>query len=256
MKKSIVIAVLLLCMLLTATACTGGDSSYDKNPPTDAPTTDQPTESETETETETSAPATETESETETETSVPTVEPTAFFSAQDLAAMSPTNAAVSAVDDYAHFLTGTDDDQTDPSVTLVANDAEGFSDFIAIKYRTNCGTYGSNFWGTFLLNGTATFNGNRRDSDNWFMYFTDGTWDVLILDMRRNKDGADGIADTDVTGGAAITSLVYNFFDYAGNDGKLATDDGEQEYIDIEYIAFFDTEEDAVHYCYRMNDPN
>ena len=255
MKKSIVIAVLLLCMLLSATACTGGDSSYDKNPTNDAITTEQPTETEAETEPTTQA-ATETETETEPETSVPHVEPTAFFSAQDLVAMSPVNATVSAEDDYAHFLTGTDDTTTDPSIALACNDAQGFSNIIAIKYRTNCGTYGSNFWGTFLLNGTHTFNGNRRDSDNWFMYFTDGTWDVLILDMRRNKDGANGIADTDVTDGAAITSVVYNFFDYVGNDGKLATDDGEQEYIDIEYIAFFETEEQAITYCYKMNDPN
>ena len=179
-----------------------------------------------------------------------------MFSAQDLVGMIPTNATVASVEDYAHFLTGTNDTTTDPSITLNSNGAEGFSDIIAIKYRTNCGTYGSNFWGTFLLNGTLTFNGNRRDSDNWFMYITDGTWDVLILDMRKNKEGSSGVADTDVTGGAAITSVVYNFFDYLGNDGKLATDDGEEEYIDIEYIAFFATKEEAIEYCYRIQDPN
>ena len=49
----------------------------------------------------------------------------------------------------------------------------------------------------------------------------------------------------DDVGGAAIASLVYNFFDYAGNDGKLTTADGGEEYFDIEYIAFFETKADA-----------
>jgi hypothetical protein len=55
--------------------------------------------------------------------------------------------------------------------------------------------------------------------------------------------------DTDLTGGAAITSVVYNFFDYTGNDGKLATADGGEEYIDIAYIAFFNTKTDAAASC-------
>ena len=67
--------------------------------------------------------------------------------------------------------------------------------------------------------------------------------------MRKNKQGAEGTADTDVTGGAAIQSLVYNFFDYAGNGGKLGTADGAEEYFDIEYIAFFNTKEEAQSYA-------
>ena len=150
-------------------------------------------------------------------------------------------------DGVAHFLTGTEDTMTNPSVTLTAPEG-GFTDIIAIKYRTNCGSYGSNYWGTFLLNGTNEFYGNRRDSDNWFFYMTNGEWDVLILDMRKNKAGSEGVADTDVTGGAAIQSLVYNFFDYTGNDGKLATADGGEEYFDIASIAFFETKDDAADY--------
>jgi hypothetical protein len=42
---------------------------------------------------------------------------------------------------------------------------------------------------------------------------------------------------------------VYNFFDYAGNDGKLTTADGGEEYFDIEYIAFFNTKEEAQSYA-------
>ena len=173
------------------------------------------------------------------------MEPKAIYTAEDLAAMIATNATVTLEGDYAHFLTGTADAATNPSITLVA-EGESFSDVIVIKYRTNCGSYGSNFWGTFLLNGTDEFNGNRRDSDNWFYYATDGSWNVLILDMRKNKAGADGVADTDVTGGADIESVVYNFFDYTGNGGKLATADGGDEYFDVEYIAFFETKDDAA----------
>ena len=68
--------------------------------------------------------------------------------------------------------------------------------------------------------------------------------------MRKNKAGAEGVADTDVTNGAAIQSLVYNFFDYIGNDGKLTTADGGEEYFDIGYIAFFETKDDAKDYAY------
>ena len=182
--------------------------------------------------------------EATTEAPAPAVEPTAYFSAEDIADLIPANATLVLEDGYVHFLTGTEDTVTNPSITLTAPEG-GFTDIIAIKYRTNCGTYGSNYWGTFLLNGTAEFYGNRRDSDNWFFYYTDGEWDVLILDMRKHKQGSDGIPDTDVTGGAAIEFLVYNFFDYTGNDGKLATANWEDEYIDIAYIAFFENKDDA-----------
>ena len=212
--------------------------------------TEQPTEQTTEEVTEqpteqTTEEVTEQPTEQTTEQPAAPVEPVAYYSAEDIAALTPTNATVTLADGYAHFLTGTADTFTNPSVTLNA-EGESYPDVIVIKYRTNCGSYGSNFWGTLLLNGTAEFNGNRRDSDNWFYYATDGSWNVLIMDMRKNKAGADGIPDTDVTGGAAITSVVYNFFDYTGNDGKIATADGAEEYIDIAYIAFFNTKEDAA----------
>ena len=162
--------------------------------------------------------------------------------------MTPTNATVALVDGYAHFLTGTADASTNPSINLSAGEG-AFTDIIAIKYRTNCGHYGSNYWGTFMINGTEEFQGNRANSDNWFYYYTDGSWDVLILDLRKNMAGSAGTPDTDVVDGAAITSLVYNFFDYTGNDGKLVTEDGGEEYIDIAYIAFFNTKDEAAISC-------
>ena len=222
---------------------------------TEEATTEEATTEEATTEEDTTEEATTEEVTTEevtteeatTEAPAP-VEPTAYFSAEDIAALTATNATVSTVDGYVHFLTGTENTSTNPSITLTA-EGEGFTDIIAIKYRTNCGGYGSNYWGTFLLNGTAEFQGNRYMSDNWFYYTTDGEWDVLVLDMRRNTAGSQGTPDTDVTGGAAIQSLVYNFFDYAGNGGKLATADGGEEYFDIEYIAFFNTKEEAQSYA-------
>ena len=242
MKKLLVIAILMLALVFTVVACnnepvvdetTAADTTAET--PTEAPDEDATTEEATTEEATTEAPA-------------PAVEPTAYFSAEDIADLIPTNANLVLEDGYVHFLTGTEDTMTNPSITLTAPEG-GFTDIIAIKYRTNCGSYGSNYWGTFLLNGTNEFYGNRRDSDNWFFYYTDGEWDVLILDMRKHKQGSDGTPDTDVTGGAAIESLVYNFFDYTGNDGKLTTADGGEEYFDIEYIAFFNTKEEAQSYA-------
>ena len=209
--------------------------------PTEAPT-EAPTEEPTETEPETTTQAATTEP-------APEVQPTAYFDAETLAALTATNATSAYVDGYAHFLTGTTSTSTNPSITLSAGEGE-FTDVIAIKYRTNCGHYGSNYWGTFMVNGTEEFQGNRANSDNWFYYFTDGTWDVLILDLRKNTAGSSGTPDTDVVDGAAITSLVYNFFDYEGNGGQLATADEDAEFFDIEYIAFFNTKEEAEDYCY------
>lgn len=257
--KKLLIALLLLALALTAVACNQGTTpeqpteapdQQTTEQPTEAPTTEVPTTEEPTTEEPTTEePTTEDPTTEEPTTEAPAVEPTAYFTAEQLAALSATNATATMEDGHVHYLTGTTDTMTNPSITLQA-EGEGFTDIIAIKYRTNCGTYGSNYWGTFLLNGTAEFNGNRANSDNWFLYYTDGTWDVLILDMRRNQQGSAGTPDTDVTGGAAITSLVYNFFDYTGNDGQLPTADGEVEYFDIEYIAFFENQDQAIDYCY------
>ena len=263
-RKKLLIFALILTLALCVAAC---DKTPDETPteavtdaPTEEATTEAPTEEETTEEVTTEEATTEevtteevtteevTTEEATTEEPAEPAEPTALYTAEQLAALTATNATVTLEGEYAHFLTGTADTMTNPSITLVADEA-AYSDIIVIKYRTNCGSYGSNFWGTFLLNGTAEFNGNRRDSDNWFYYATDGSWNVLILDMRKNKQGSEGTPDTDVTGGAAIASLVYNFFDYAGNDGKLTTADGGEEYFDIEYIAFFNTKEEAQSYA-------
>ena len=255
--------LLIFALILTLALCVAACDKTPEETPTEAPTeavTDAPTEEatteEATTEEVTTEEATTEEATTEevtteeatTEAPAPAVEPTAYFSAADIADLIPTNATLVLENGYVHFLTGTEDTMTNPSITLTAPEG-GFTDIIAIKYRTNCGSYGSNFWGTFLLNGTNEFYGNRRDSDNWFFYYTDGEWDVLILDMRKHKQGSDGTPDTDVTGGAVIESLVYNFFDYTGNDGKLDTYDLGDEYIDIEYIAFFNTKEEAQSYA-------
>ena len=261
--KKLFLCALMLALILCFAACDGQPAETPADTTaapteeiTEAPTeetTEAPTEETTTEEVTTEAPTEEaTTEEATTEAPAPAVEPTAYFSAEDIADLIPTNANLVLEDGYVHFLTGTEDTMTNPSITLTAPEG-GFTDIIAIKYRTNCGSYGSNYWGTFLLNGTNEFYGNRRDSDNWFFYYTDGEWDVLILDMRKHKQGSNGTPDTDVTGGAAIESLVYNFFDYAGNDGKLATADTEEEYIDIEYIAFFETKDDAYSYAFPEN---
>ena len=265
--KKLLICALLLVFALCIVSCDGQPAEIPTEAPTEASTealteapTEAPTEASTEAPTEAPTEACEcapTEAPTEALTEAPTeeatteapasIEPTAYFSVEDIAALTATNATVSVEDGYVHFLTGTENGSTNPCITLTA-EGDGFTDIIAIRYRTNCGGYGSNYWGTFLLNGTDEFQGNRYMSDNWFYYTTDGEWDVLVLDMRRNTAGSEGVPDTDVTGGAEIKSLVYNFFDYAGNGGKLATADGAEEYIDIGYVAFFESADDAYEF--------
>ena len=257
--KKLFLCALMLVLILCFAACDGQPAETPADTTaalteeiTEAPTeetTEAPTEETTTEEVTTEAPTEEvTTEEATTEAPAPAVEPTAYFSAEDIAELTPTNATMVLEDGYVHYWTGTEDTITNPSITLTAPEG-GFTDIIAIKYRTNCGGYGSNYWGTFLLNGTAEFQGNRYMSDNWFYYTTDGEWDVLVLDMRRNTAGSQGTPDTDVTGGAAIQSLIYNFFDYAGNGGKLATADGGEEYIDIGYIAFFESADDAYEFA-------
>ena len=80
----------------------------------------------------------------------------------------------------------------------------------------------------FLLNGNK-FMGNRKNSDNWFEYYTDGEWHYLVLNLRKDKN-------IDVNAGAALTTVEYVIFDYAGNNSGKKTAD---EYIDIAYIAFY-----------------
>ena len=261
--KKLLLCALLLMLALCVAACddqpaeipadtTANETTAAPTEETTAAPTEEATTEEATTEEATTEEATTEEATTEeatTEAPAPAVEPTAYFSAEEIAELTPTNATMVLEDGYVHYWTGTEDTMTNPSITLTAPEG-GFTDIIAIKYRTNCGSYGSNYWGTFLLNGTTEFYGNRRESDNWFFYYTDGEWDVLILDMRKHKQGSNGTPDTDVTGGAAIESLVYNFFDYAGNDGKLATADTEEEYIDIAYVAFFENKDDAYTYAF------
>ena len=176
---------------------------------------------------------------------VPSKNPTAIYTADQLVAAPINNATASKVDNYAHIVTGTVNGSVDPVIGFAA-EGNGFSDIIVIKYRTNCGNYGSNYWGYFNYNGdlSTKFIGNRADSDNWFKYESDGEWHTLVLNMRKNKASNTAMANTDITGGANINQIIFNIFDYT----KKGTVDGQTEYFDIEYIAFFETKADAYAY--------
>ena len=158
---------------------------------------------------------------------------TDYYSASDLVAMGATNATVTAGDGYAHVVSNDGvGGKNDPKITLTS---DGFSDFVVIKYKTNAESYGLNYDGYFLLNGNK-FIGNRKNSDNWFEYYTDGEWHYLVLDLRKNKTNDSAEANTDVNNGAALTTAEYVLFDYAGNkSGKKSAD----EFIDIAYVAFY-----------------
>ena len=151
---------------------------------------------------------------------------TAYYSAEELVAMGATNATVTAGEGYAHIeSTDAVGGKNDAKITFTS---EGASDIIVIKYKTNASSYGSNYDGYFLLNGNK-FMGNRKNSDNWFEYYTDGEWHYLVLNLRKDKN-------IDVNAGAALTTVEYVIFDYAGNNSGKKTAD---EYIDIAYIAFY-----------------
>jgi hypothetical protein len=174
---------------------------------------------------------------------IPASTPTAFYTADDLVSMGATNANVTAGDGYAHYVsTDIVSRKNDASITF--NSDNGYSDVIVIKYRTNAPSYGINYDGFFLLNGNM-FIGNRRNSDNWFEYYSDGEWHYLILVLRKNKAFSSAAANVGVTGGAALTSVEYVIFDYSGNSSGKKTAD---EYIDIAYIAFFNTKADVKSY--------
>ena len=158
---------------------------------------------------------------------------TDFYSASDLVSKGATNATVTAGDGYAHVV-GNDGvgGKNDPKITLTS---DGFSDFVVIKYKTNAESYGLNYDGYFLLNGNK-FIGNRKNSNNWFEYYTDGEWHYLVLDLRKNKANDSASANVDVNDGAELTTVEFVPFDYAGNKSGKKTAD---EYIDIAYIAFY-----------------
>ena len=158
---------------------------------------------------------------------------TEYYSAEELVAMGAANATVTAADGYAH-LVSTDEvgGKNDVKFTFTS---DGFSDYVVIKYKTNSAGYGSNYDGYFLLNGVQ-FIGNRSKSDNWYEYYGDGEWHYLVLNLRKNKANSSAAANTDVVDGAALTTIEFVPFDYAGNkSGKNLAD----EYIDIAYIAFY-----------------
>jgi hypothetical protein len=176
---------------------------------------------------------------------VPSTNPTAIYTADDLAAVPVMNATATKVDNYVRFEnTAAQKDKNNPAIELTA-DGDGFSDVIVIKYKTNCANYGSNYWGMLNLNGVGDFIGNRANSDNWFVYNMNDEWTILVLDMRKNKATNKAMPNNDITDGANINTITYTFFDYAGNSGKKVA---SAEHIDIEYIAFFETKADAYAY--------
>lgn len=176
---------------------------------------------------------------------VPSTNPTAIYTADDLAAVPVMNATATKVDNYVRFEnTAAQKDKNNPAIELTAA-GDGFSDVIVIKYKTNCANYGSNYWGMLNLNGVGDFIGNRANSDNWFVYNMDDEWTILVLDMRKNKATNKAMPNNDITDGANINTITYTFFDYAGNSGKKVA---SAEHIDIEYIAFFETKADAYAY--------
>ncbi len=122
------------------------------------------------------------------------------------------------------FITLTSTAGGDPYVTAInMGTTDGpTAKFLSIKYRTTVDASGQVFIGSGA--------GWTGQGDNpTFKYIPDGEWHLAIIDLNTAVTSLDG----------AATYLRYDFFT-----------GGENESIDVAYIAFFNSEDDANAYEY------
>ena len=269
MKKLLLIALLMLALVMTAVACTGNTTPEDTTaaageattvapetnapetnaPETNAPATEAPETQAPETQApetqapetqapETQAPETEapeTEApETETvDPALPVVIVDAEYIAEKGVAGSNTPGSTMAVGDIT-----TEYDRTfvrltatggDPYFMLFAPGSNIQSDIVAISYRTN-----SKCMGEFYVGSGA---GITAQGDHCTFDWNEGGWNLLVIDLSEVE------ALTSISGDM-VNFLRLDFFTTAGEEG---------DYIDIEYVAFFNSVEYAEDYEYKLH---
>ena len=265
MKKLLVIAILMLALVFTVVACTGGETTEDTTvgdttveTPTDAPTeepTDAPTEEPTDAPTEepteepTDAPTEKpTEKPTEPPTEPPTEEPTAD-PAEPVWIIEPdalNTIAQSSVQTEAQQIVSSEvitegaytfvrliaSGNDDPYVAIIPlGSSYTMPNYLAVKYRTNSTNNGQFFMGSGAgWNGQGDFFGVDWNQDS--------EWNFMIVDITA-------VGLTSVTDGL----ITYGRFDF------FAGASAEGDYIDIEYIAFFNTPEYASAYEFEKHPP-
>jgi len=233
MKKRVWIALtvflLIFSVILPLFSCTGGSGTADTTAdtptgaPTDAPT-DEPTENPTETPTEEP-----TESPTEPETEPEPVEPVSLITYETLAKTAEgekgtlweQNTATKR-DGYVTLTSGGSDPWIAPLLEGKTADGEtpATADYLAIKYRTDYSVAGQ-------LGITV-----KRNRIVDFFWVGDGEWNLLVLDLSRA-----------ISANAVIALLRL---DYAAMEGAA---------VDIQYVAFFNSEEDARAYDATVETP-
>ena len=260
MKKLLVIAILMLALVFTVVACTeekpGTDTTVGENTtvetPTEAPTdpseetTEAPTDPSEETTEEVTTEEVTTEEVTTEEVTteeVTTADPTqpvvmgdAAYIAEMAVIGSNTPGSTMAVGEIT-----TEYDRTFVRLTATGNDpyfmvfapgANIQSDIVAISYRTNSAAKGQFYVGSGA--------GITAKGDNFFFEWTEGGWALLVIDLSTVEEL------TSITGDM-VNFLRLDFF----HNGTFA----EGDYIDIEYVAFFDSVADAETYYNDLHQP-
>ncbi len=104
--------------------------------------------------------------------------------------------------------------------------------FMAVRYRTSARGVGGE-----VFVGSVQNTPNTRSDRIAFDYVTDGEWHTAIIDLRKS-------ADYDQT----TNTVHYLRFDFLHSDTGLS---GSAS-IDLEYIAFFDTVDEATVYLHTL----
>ena len=286
MKKLLLIAILMLALVFTVVACnnepvvddTTADTTVAENPteaptaePTDEPTaeptaepTDEPTDEPTVEPTD--EPTAEPDEPTAEPTDEPTAEPTSESTDEPTAEPTdePTEGSTAdpadpvwiiepdAINTIAQSTVQTEAQQivsseviTEGGCTFVRLIANGKDDpyvaiiplnsnytmphYMAVKYRTNSASNGQ-----FFMGSGAGWNGNG---------------DFFGVDWNQNSEWNLMIIDISAAGLTSITDglITYTRFDF------FAGASAEGDYIDIEYVAFFNTAEYAAAYDFEAH---
>ncbi len=245
MKKLLVIAILMLALVFTVVACnndpvteetTLGDTTVET--PTEAPTaepdettaepeetTEEPEETTEEPEETTEEPEVTTEEETTEEvTTADPADPVWMMDAEALAAMANTvTSTVEKTEDGFASFTATG---ADPWFLLCGNIGE-MPKYMAIRYRTNTDKNGE-----FFISNGANPEGGKSFV---FSYNADSEWNLLIFDLS--------VVAPYMTE-ATVGHIRYDFFVDIPAEGT---------FLEVEYIAFFNTAEYAAAYDFEMH---
>ena len=250
MKKLLIIAILMLALVFTVVACTGGDDPADTTvaedttveTPTEAPTaepedptepeetTEEPEETTEEPEETTEEPEVTTEEETTEEvTTADPADPVWIADPDAIAGVKGAGSTAYIADavvmeeggyKFVRITVNGGDSQF-----VVGSNLGTMPKYLAISYRVNADKDGEMFIGTA--------NGPNGQNDHYALSWNkDNSWNLVIVDV----------------------STIANVVD--GNVGYFRLDpfrDVTDGYIDIEFIAFFNTAEYAAAYAFEMH---